>query len=103
MSQELENQVAVLKAENDKLKGQAVQNSQGIEGLLAQLDAHKGTLNESLNTAMQLRTNWILAQKQNKNLNDNIQMMQKTIDGLNKQLDDATKNIAALTPNPIVD
>lgn len=78
------------------LRKQIEQNQVGIDGLLAQLDAHKELLNESLNSGLQLRTNTLIARKQNMLLTNKLAESQKVLDGVNKQLEDATKKIVEL-------
>jgi hypothetical protein len=56
--------------ENIALKKQLENNAQGVQGLLAQLDAHKQMMNDSLNQGLALRTQLILLQNQNKQLNE---------------------------------
>jgi hypothetical protein len=63
MSEELQNQVVSLQAEIDALKAQAAQNSQGVNSLVAQLEAHKHHLNDTLTGCLNLRTHLVLAQK----------------------------------------
>lgn len=77
-----------LQKENALLKQQADQNSAGIHGLLAQLDAHKAMLNESLTASLHLRTNMILVQKSNKELADKNIELKKLLDEANKRLAD---------------
>jgi len=64
----LEVQLENTKKEIETLKSQASNTSQGVNALLAQLDAHKQMLNDSLNTVVQLRTQLILCQKRNAEL-----------------------------------
>lgn len=52
-----------LETENATLKKQVESLRTGIESLNAQLEAHKGMLNESLNASIQLRTNLVLLSK----------------------------------------
>ena len=85
-----------LKAENEQLKAQALQNSQGVQSLLAQLDAHKQQMNESITAGLQLRSNLFLFQKAHKEQADHIATLNKQIESLNQQLGDATKRIAEL-------
>lgn len=89
MSQDLQNTI-------DSLNKQLAETNQGVQGLLAQLDAHKGMLSESIANNLQLRTNLVLFQKQNKDLNDNGLALRKQIEGLDQQLSDASKRIAEL-------
>lgn len=72
-----------------KLQQELFQKDQGLEGLLAQLDAHKALINESLSASLLLKANQILGQKQNQKLVD-------TISSLQKQLEDATTKITEL-------
>lgn len=93
--------VATLTKEIEELKKQAAQNSQGVEGLLAQLDAHKQSLNEALNAGLNLRTNFIIVQKQAQNFANQLNEANKQIVSLNQQLSDANAKIASLeAPQP---
>jgi phosphate starvation-inducible protein PhoH len=78
-----------LTKENEELKRQFALNSQGVQGLLAQLDAHKQSLNEALNINLQLRTNLILFQKQNQEFTDQI----KNLTATNKALYDENSEL----------
>ena len=95
MSEASETQVA-------KLEKQLQNQSNGMQQLIAQLEAYKASLNESLNTSIQLRTHLFLLQKQIKDDELKKQNMQKQIDSINQQLNDATKRIAELEkPLPV--
>lgn len=96
MSEESPKIIEALQQENNTLKQQMAANSQGVQGLLAQLDAHKQSLNEALNVGLNLRTNLIMFQKQNEQLVAKIQEQEKQINSLNQQLTDATAKIASL-------
>lgn len=61
-------------------------NQQAVNSLLAQLDAYRLTLNESLQTILILRTNLILLEKNNTNIKN--------------QLDNANKRILELEVPP---
>jgi len=84
--------------ENQNLKQQLQNNAQGVENLLAQLDAHKGAIADANAINLNIRTQLILWQKQNKLLNDRNLELMKQIEGVNKQLEDATKRISELEP-----
>ena len=60
MSEELQKQVNDLTEENKKLTQQLMGNSQGVEALVSQLDAHKGMLNESLTASLQLKAQCLI-------------------------------------------
>lgn len=79
MSEELEKQVSDLTTENEALKKQATNNGLGVNALLAQIDAHKQKLNECLQIELNLRTNFILIQKQNKELSDKLALADKKL------------------------
>lgn len=68
-----------IKKENETLKSQLAANSQGIHGLLAELDAHKGELADSRVISMQLRKNLILVQKSNEELTQKIKLLETKI------------------------
>ena len=90
-----------LKSENENLKQQLSNNTQGINSLVAQLEAHKQSLNDSLNLGLQLRTNLIMFQKANKELTDSLATQKQQIDSLSQQLEDATNRIAMLQTPPV--
>jgi polyhydroxyalkanoate synthesis regulator phasin len=52
----------------DSLKAQIENGKKGVDGLLAQLDAHKQLFNETLNASLSQRTHNILLTKQNQEL-----------------------------------
>ena len=66
------SELETLKQENETLKTQMVQNSQGIHGLLAQVDALRGELADARTISLQLRTNLIITQKSNNELTDKL-------------------------------
>jgi prefoldin subunit 5 len=96
MSQELQNKIDELTKANQELTQQVSNHSQGADALMSQLDAHKGMLNESLTASLNLKAHSLLLEKQHKRLTDIIQGLNKQIESLNQQLDDATKRIADL-------
>ena len=65
-----------LKVENANLKNQMAANSQGIHNLMAQLEAHRGELADSRMISVQLRTNLILFEKSNKELNSRVKSLE---------------------------
>ncbi len=84
------------KKENDALKAQLDQNSKGVENLLAQLDAHKGMLNESLNACVNMRTHLIIEQKKAQETAGKMGQLGNQITTLTQQLADANAKIATL-------
>jgi ribosomal protein L29 len=74
-----------LKTENANLKAQMAANQQGIHGLLAQVDAHKGELADVRMISMQLRTNLILIQKSNKELAERNQCLENELANIREQ------------------
>ncbi len=82
MSENVEVTLEALKKENDMLKGQMNQNSQGIHGLLAQVDALRGELTDARTISLQLRTNLILTQKSNNELAEVNKALQAELDKL---------------------
>lgn len=52
-----------VKQENETLKNQMQQNSQGIQNLMVQIDALKGELVDARSISMQLRINLITTQQ----------------------------------------
>jgi putative protein kinase ArgK-like GTPase of G3E family len=79
MSEELQNQVDTLTTENTNLKTQIAQTNEGVKNLLAQLDAHKQYLNESIISNLSLRTNLFLGQKVNEELNAKISGLENPV------------------------
>lgn len=71
-----------LKKENEQLKQQAMQNSQGIHGLLAQVDAFKGELADARTISLQLRTNLIMCQKSNNELVEKVKALEAVVASL---------------------
>jgi hypothetical protein len=96
MSEELQKKVNELTEANKNLTQQVINHSQGAEALMAQLDAHKGMLNESLTASLQLKAHALLLEKQSKRLQDVVDELNKQVQGVNKQLEDATARIADL-------
>lgn len=96
MSEDLQKKVETLAVENANLTAQLNQHKQALDGMMAQLDAHREQLNENLNTGMQLRTNLIFVKKQNATLTKQNEEWQNKLNAVNKQLEDATKRIADL-------
>jgi chromosome segregation ATPase len=80
-----------IKKENETLKQQLAQNSQGVQNLLTQIDALKGELADSRTISMQLRMNLITAQTAAKHLNERVGELQK-------ELDAATESKSAEVP-----
>jgi len=74
---ELQTKVESLNVENEALKKQLQQNGQGVTALLAQIDACKQQLNETNQASLNLRTNCILLQKQNQDLMQQLQAVNK--------------------------
>lgn len=81
--------IETLQKENETLKQQAASNSQGIHGLLAQLDAYKQIFNNMNITEVSLRTNLILFEKSNKELSAANAELNKKIAELNKPIEDS--------------
>lgn len=77
-----------LKQENDNLKKQLEANSNGVQTLLAQLDAHKQMLNEQFASSIQVRSNLVLYQKAHKEVTDKNSELLKQIELLNKELEE---------------
>jgi CII-binding regulator of phage lambda lysogenization HflD len=88
MSVDLQNKINELTQSNNNLTKQVFGHSQGAEAMAAQLDAHKGMLNESLTASLQLKAHSILLEKQVKKLQGIIDALNKQVEGLNKQLED---------------
>ena len=76
---DLQTKIDELTKENEALKLQAVQNSVGVENLLCQIDAHKGMLNENFHVGLNLRTNILMLQKQNKQVVEHANDLQKQL------------------------
>jgi uncharacterized protein YaaN involved in tellurite resistance len=78
------SELEALKQENANLKAQAGANQQGIHGLMAQLEAHKGELADARVISMQLRTNISLIQKSNKELTEKVQQLEAELAAKNE-------------------
>ena len=76
--------LAALAQENTQLKSQLENAINQVNSYVAQLDAHKQMLSESIQSSLSLRATLIV--------------FQKNIQDLNKQLADANAKIAELTP-----
>jgi len=63
-----------LKCENERLNKQIADNSVGVNGLLAQIDAYRQQLNEIMQVSINLRTNCILLQKHNSELSEKLKV-----------------------------
>lgn len=85
-----------LKKENEVLKMKMEQNENQTDAFLSQIDAHRGMLNEYINSLIMIRTQFIMLQKQHKIMNDKCAHQKDIIDGLNKQL-----AAASVTPDSI--
>jgi len=101
MSEE-QTTIANLTAENNRLKEEAAKLNQNIEVLNAQMDAHKGVINENMMAGLNLRTNISLIQK---NFQKEAQVkleLQKQIESLTNQLLHANAKINKLeNPNAL--
>ena len=73
------SEVKDLQAENEDLKKQLEQNSTGAQSLMAQLEAMRHQHNETLNTSIIIRTNYILLQKQNEELKQEIEDLKSKV------------------------
>lgn len=78
--------IETLQKEIETLKQQAINNSQGVNGLLAQLDAHKNMLSESITSVLHLRTNLILFEKSNKEIAERNSELKKSLEEAHKRI-----------------
>lgn len=92
-----------LKKENESLKNQAIQNSQGVNSLLASLDAHKQHLNDVNNLVLNLRTNNILLTKSNKELTEQFAKMQQAFATTQKELENVKNKLSTYENTPAAD
>jgi chromosome segregation ATPase len=99
MSEELQKIIDELKEENKRLLQQALANSQGVEQILSQLDAHKAMLNDSLTSTLHLKAQVILFEKHIKRLNEAAVESQSIIEGLKNKLTEAEAKIANFENN----
>lgn len=76
------SEVVTLKAENEALKNQLVQNGKGVQNLLTQIDALKGELTDARTISLQLRINLVTAQQAGKICQEQCINLQKEIDEL---------------------
>jgi len=77
------SELETLKTENEQLKAQMNQNSQGIHGLLAQCDAFKGELADARTISLQLRTHLVMTQKSNNELIEKIKVLEAKLEEYN--------------------
>lgn len=82
-----------LVTENANLKGEVEQLKQNANGLATQLHAHKQTIDELMQSLLNFRTNLMLVQKANQELNSKLQTAEKQVASLNQQLTDATAKL----------
>ena len=80
-----------LSAENTNLKKQLENAVNQANGFVAQLDAHKQMLSESIQSSLNLRTTVIMFQRNIQEAQQKNQAAEKQIESLNQQLSDATK------------
>lgn len=73
------SELETLKTENESLKKQMLANSQGVHGLLAQVDALRGELADSRHISLQLRTNLVIVQKSNNELSEKVKLLEKEL------------------------
>jgi len=71
-----------------ELQNQVKQYQNILEGVTAQLDAHKQMLNEALNTNLQLRTQNIMMQKRLNEVTEQYKVLQKELEELKKPSDE---------------
>jgi len=71
--------IEALKKENETLKQQLANNSQGVHNLMNQLDALKGELADARTISMQLRINLVNTQKANQQLSEELKSIQDKI------------------------
>jgi len=76
----------ILKKENEELKNQLAQNSEGAQNLFSQLEAHRGELTDSRTIALQLRVNIINASKYITSLQETNKDLQSKLDEANEKL-----------------
>lgn len=86
MSQELQNKIDELSNQNKVLTQQLANNNQGVEALMAQIDAHKSMVNEALTGNLQLKAHVILLEKHNKAYQADIERLNKKIAELEVQI-----------------
>lgn len=97
---DLQVQVENLQKENVQLKAQMQQNQNGVDGLIAQLEAHKGMLGEQLNQGLALRAEMVRLNKQLQIVSADAQAKAQQVESLTKQLADATAKVASLQALP---
>jgi chromosome segregation ATPase len=85
-----------LQKEIDDLKTQLAGKDSAIDGLLSQMDAHREVLNESMNTAMNLRTNVIHVKKANQKVAVELDKEKKQYASLQAEYNNALARITAL-------
>lgn len=70
-------------------------NEQVLHNLAAQAEAYKQLFQESVNSCLQLRTKFILLEKSNKQLNDSIAALKKSLEEKEKEFLKETANKAS--------
>jgi len=84
MSDDLQKKIDELQKENVNLKTRMNQNQEGVNNLIAQLEAHKGMVNDGLNFQVQARTQLVLLQKKIQELNAENDSLKKQVEALNQ-------------------
>ena len=92
------SELEVLKTENETLKQQMANNSQGIHNLVSQLEAHQGELADSRMISLQLRTKLILVQKSNNEIIEANNKLQKQLEEANAKLKSYEESKSAEVP-----
>ena len=97
---DLQIQIDNLQKENVAMKTQLSQNQQGVEGLVAQLEAHKGMLGEQLNQGLALRAEMVRLNKLLQLATVDAQAKTEQVKTLTQQLADANAKIASMSALP---
>jgi regulator of replication initiation timing len=97
---DLQIQIDNLQKENVAMKTQLSQNQQGVEGLVAQLEAHKGMLGEQLNQGLALRAEMVRLNKLLQLATVDAQAKSEQVKTLTQQLADANAKIASMSALP---
>ena len=98
MSDDMQKRIDQLQAENVKLNGQIQNMREASESLIAQADASKLMLQESINSCLASRTENSMLSKKVNALTTDLEKQKKQIESLNHQLSDATAKLTEPKP-----
>ena len=83
-----QNELDTLKQQNANLNDQINRTNAGVNNLFAQLEAHRAELNDSRAISLQLRTQIVILQKSNNELQEKLKSLETpkpSVDAVTKQ------------------